>query len=541
MINEWQQDSLPVASTDLLNRPEAWSDSPYYTTFGVNALTPSGKSVTPESALRVSAVMACVRVIAETLASLPITVYREDSRGDKSRDKEHEIYKLLGTKKGKPNGWQTAFEFREMMTGHLALRGNAYAEIKTAGNGKIAELLPIHPDRVKPVRLENGRIRYDLRAFDGFPEEKLTQDEVFHIRWFSSDGIEGLSPIMHAANAVGLAQATEEHGSTLFKNGARPGGILHHPGKLPPEAPDQLRYEWNKLHQGSGKSHGLAVTQGGMTYQEIGITPEDAQYLETRKFQAEDIARIYRVPLHMINILDHATFTNIEHQSIDFVKFTMAPWLTRWETAIDRDLIVEDDVAFEHNVDGLLRGDSVARYNQYQIALNNMFMTRNEVRKLENLEPVEGGDEFMQPLNMAKEDPNNEADQPEDTPEDTPQEPQQDSQALAMMLADASKRIASAELRELEKRVKHAASDPVKFSAWVTEYYGGKYLAYVNQTVEPIYTAFNVTGIEAAVKAVAGDGMVTLTTGVPVDVYEDWKTSRESALTNILREKAHVC
>ena len=541
MINEWQQDSLPVASTDLLNYPPAWSDSPYYSTHSFGVSTPAGVRVSPETALLLPVIAACVTRLSFVTAGLPIRVYREAGDDSKVTDKKHEVYRLLATKKGRPNSWQTGWGFRQMLTMHLALRGNAYAEIVSNGGGCIESLEPIHPDRVEPERLQNGRLRYKLRAMGDLPERVLIQDEMLHLRWMSSDGIEGLSPITLAAKSIGLAQAAETHGAALFKNGGRPGMVISHPGKMTLETKEQMRAEWNKLYQGAGKAHNVAVVDGVTQFHEIGITPEDAQYLETRKFQAEDIARIYGMPPHMVGIMDHATFSNIEHQSTEFVMYTLDPWLKEWEASVDRDLIIEDNYIFEHNVDGLLRGDSAARYNQYQIALNNMFMTRNEVRKLENLEPVEGGDEFMQPLNMAKEDPNNQGDQPQDTPEDTPQEPQQDSQALAMMLADASKRIASAELRELEKRVKHAASDPVKFSAWVTEYYGGKYLAYVNQTVEPIYSAFNVTGIEAAVKAVAGDGMVTLTTGVPVDVYEDWKISRESALTNILREKAHAC
>lgn len=537
MINEWQQDSLPVASTDLLNYPPAWSDNSAYYTYGFSTATPSGKSVSPESALRVSAVMACVRIIAETVSTLPITVFRENEKGDKQRDRNHEIYKLLGTRKGRPNKWQTSLEFREMMTGHLALRGNAYAEIVSNGGGEIVELLPIHPDRVKVDRLENGRLRYKLMAYGDLPEETLTQDDVMHIRWFSSDGIVGLSPIAHAANAIGLAQATEEHGSTLFKNGARPAGILHHPGKLPPEAPNQLREEWNRLHQGSGKAHGLAVTQGGMEYQEIGITPEDAQYLETRKFQAEDIARVYRVPLHMINILDHATFTNIEHQSIDFVKFTLAPWLARWETTVDRDLIGEDDIYFEHKVDGLLRGDSEARWAQYQIGLQNRIYKPNDVKRLENLEPDEDGENYLVSPNASAETQQQQQNGNEEPPDEDPPE---ESQAFARMLADASKRIASAELRELEKRAKHATADPEKFGAWVNEYYTGKYRDYVSQTVTPIYEAFEVTGLNQAIQHVVVDGMVTLSTGSPEEVLEDWKTSRATALTNILKEKAHV-
>lgn len=525
MINEWQQDSLPVASTDLLNYPPAWSNHPDYGAYTFGMPTPSGVRVSPETALLLPVIAACVTRLSFVTAGLPIKVYRETSDGSKEIDRKHEIYRLLSTKKGRPNSWQTGFGFRQMLTMHLALRGNAYAEIISNGAGEIVSLEPIHPDRVEVERLSNKRLRYKLKAMGDLPERNLTQDEIFHLRWMSSDGIEGLSPITLAAKSIGLAQAAEDHGAALFKNGARPGGVLSHPNKLPPGAADQLRAEWNKFYAGSKKAHNVAVVEGGMEFHEIGITPEDAQYLETRKFQAEDIARIYGMPPHMVGIMDHATFTNIEQQSTEFVQYTMDPWLKEWEASVDRDLIIQNDYVFEHNVDGLLRGDSAARFSQYQIGLNNMIYTRNEVRKMENLPPIPGGDEFMQPMNMA--------------PENQPP-PQQNAIAMERMLADASKRIASAELRELEKRAKHADDDPEKFSMWVNEYYTGKYRDYVCQTVTPIYEAFSATGLDQAVQSVVVDGMVTLSTESPVAVLEDWKTSRETALTNILKEKAHV-
>jgi len=535
MINEWQQDSLPVASTDLLNYPPAWSDHPAYRTYSFGVNTPSGVRVSPETALLLPVIAACVTRLAFTTAGLPIRVYKESADGSKITDSKHEVYRLLATKKGRPNSWQTGYGFRQMLTMHLALRGNAYAEIIANNGGGIESLEPIHPDRVEPERLENGRLRYKLRAMGDLPERMLTQDEVLHLRWMSSDGIEGLSPITLAAKSIGLAQAAETHGSALFKNGARPGGILKHPNKLPPGAAEQLKAEWDKFYSGAGKAHNVAVVEGGMEFHEIGITPEDAQYLETRKFQAEDIARIYGMPPHMVGIMDHATFTNIEHQSTEFIKYTMDPWLKEWEASVDRDLIIEEDYVFEHNVDGLLRGDSEARFNQYSIGLDKMIYTRNEVRKMENLPPVAGGDEFQQPLNMVPEG-SQQQDATDDDQEDTPEE----SQAFARMLADASKRIASAELRELEKRAKHATADPEKFGAWVNEYYTGKYRDYVSQTVTPIYEAFEATGLNQAVQTVIVDGMVTLSTSSAEDVLEDWKTSRATALTNILKEKAHV-
>jgi len=348
--------------------------------------------------MRASAVYACVKVLAETIASLPLIVYRRLPNGGKERALEHPQYRLLHDQ---PNGWQTSFEWREMTQGHVTLRGMAYSEIIPGPRGAVEELIPLHPDRVEPKRLENGSLIYIHRPENG-KERRLTQEEVFVLRGLSSDGIKGLSPIEHARESIGLSLATEGYGARFFQNDARPGGVLESPNKLDESAYKNLKTSWAEAYSGVANSHKPAILEQGLTWKQMGMTSEDAQFLETRKFQLSEIARIFRVPPHMIGDLERSTNNNIEHQSIEFVVHTIRPWLVRWEQAITRDLLIGAGEYFaEFLVDGLLRGDFKTRSEGYASAVTTGWMTPNEVREKENLNPIEGGDELMKPLNMA--------------------------------------------------------------------------------------------------------------------------------------------
>lgn len=359
--------------------------------------------VTPETAMTLTAVYACVRVLTESVASLPLIVYRRREDGGKERAIDHPLYRLLHDL---PNGWQTSMEWREMLTGHIALRGSAYCEIVTARNGDIDALIPLHPDRVKPLRLKNGRLAFEVQTNTSAPRV-LTQNEVFRVIGLSGDGVTGLSPVSMASRALGLAISTENFGTSLFKNGARPGGVLRHPGKLNEEAAKRLKSSWDSSYGGmnSGKT---AVLEEGMEWTQISMSNEDAQYLQSRKFQVSEIARIFRIPPHMIGDLDRATFSNIEQQSIDFVVNTLRPWLVRWEQCINRDLLTETDrqngIFAEFLVDGLLRGDMAARYQSYAQGRQNGWLSANDIRRIENMNPVDGGDIYLVPLNMVPAD-----------------------------------------------------------------------------------------------------------------------------------------
>lgn len=360
--------------------------------------TTAGVSVTELSALQSTAVYACVRLLAETVASLPLITYRRLENGGKERALDHPLYDVLHYR---PNRLMSSFEWRETMMGHLLLWGNAYSRIVDDASGRVVELYPMRPDRVQISQTEAG-LMYTYSPTGGevmtLPEEK-----VFHLRGLSTEGILGISPIAQARQAIGLALATEEFGSRFFGNGARPGGVLEHPGTLTDEAMNRLRMSWEQSHTGAANAHKVAILEEGMKYAQIGIPPEDAQFLETRKFQLAEIARIFRVPAHMIGDLDRATFSNIEHQSLEFVIHSVRPWLVRWEQAIMRSLLMEherNEVFAEFLVDGLLRGDTMSRYQAYATAVTNGWMSRNEVRQLENLNPVDGLDEYLVPMNM---------------------------------------------------------------------------------------------------------------------------------------------
>lgn len=365
--------------------------------FGVQKAA-TGKSVSPSTAMQASAVYACVRVLAETIASLPLNVYRITKDG-KEKAYDHPLYYVLHDR---ANEEMTSFTFRETMMTHLLLWGNAYAEIEYDQMGNVKGLWPLMPDSTTVERNEKNELQYRVVLPDG-AGAILPKERVLHITGLGFNGITGLSPIAMAREAIGLSLAAEEFGARFFGNGAKPGGVLEHPGKLSKEALEKLRTSWNQMHQGLSNQHRIAILEEGMTYKQIGIPPEDAQFLQTRKFQIEEIARIFRVPLHLIQNLEHATFSNIEHQSIDFVVHTIRPWIVRWEQAINWKLFGSSTKFFaEFNVDGLLRGDIKSRYEAYAIARQWGFMSVNEIRALENLNSIPNGDIYLQPLNMVE-------------------------------------------------------------------------------------------------------------------------------------------
>jgi HK97 family phage portal protein len=359
----------------------------------------SGEYVSPDSALRCSAVYSCVGILAESIAQLPLKLYRRTA-GGKEEVEESPLRRILGWK---PNEWQTSFEFREMAMQHLCLRGNFYAYKVTDSRDEVRELLPLHPDQVTVEQRPDWSLAYRITFNDG-RQETVDKSRVFHVRYRTLDGVRGISPILYHRDTVGLALTTLKHGSRVFRNGALPTGILQHPGKLSKESLERLRESWEASYGGanSGKT---AILEEGMTFTGLTMSNEDMQYLETRSFQVEDIARIYRVPLHMIQSVEKSTSwgSGIENMSLGFVQFTLLPWIRRLESAIWRDLIPDREKEFvfpEFLVDGLLRGDIKSRYTAYQLAIQSGIMSPNEVRAKENLNPRPGGDDYMSPLNM---------------------------------------------------------------------------------------------------------------------------------------------
>ena len=377
--------------------------------------TSSGKYVTERSAMQMTAVYCCVRILSEAVASLPLQFYRYTDDGGKEKAVEHPLYFLLHDE---PNPEMTSFIFRETLMTHLLLWGNAYSQIIRNGKGEVVALYPLMPDRMKVDRDEHGRLYYEYTVYDSDDVDgrkgtnkvgrtvRLQPHDVLHIPGLGFDGLVGYSPIAMAKNAIGLAIATEEYGSKFFANGAAPSGVLEHPGTI--KDPSKVRESWQATFGGSGNANKIAVLEEGMKYTPISISPEQAQFLETRKFQIDEIARIFRVPPHMIGDLEKSSFNNIEQQSLEFVKYTLDPWVSRWEQAMVRALLTPDEKKkyfFKFNVDGLLRGDYQSRMNGYATARQNGWMSANDIRELENLDRIpaeQGGDLYLINGNMAK-------------------------------------------------------------------------------------------------------------------------------------------
>jgi HK97 family phage portal protein len=365
--------------------------------------TSSGKPVNEHTAMQITAVYSCVRILAETVAGLPLHVYKYNDSGGKEKYLQHPLYKLLHDE---PNPEMTSFSFRETLMTHLLLWGNAYSQIIRNARGEVIALYPLMPNKMTVDRDKNGRLFYLYqRSTEDAPTlgkdnmVYLDPSDVLHIPGLGFDGLVGYSPIAMAKNAVGLSMATEEYGAKFFANGATPGGVLEHPGTI--KDPQKIKESWNMAYQGSANSHRVAVLEEGMKYQQIGVPPEQAQFLETRKFQINEIARIFRIPPHMLADLEKSSFSNIEQQSLEFVKYTLDPWVVRWEQTMCRSLLRESEkptVFIKFNVDGLLRGDYASRMNGYATARQNGWMSTNDIRELENLDkiPAElGGDLYL--------------------------------------------------------------------------------------------------------------------------------------------------
>lgn len=362
----------------------------------------SGERVDEKSSLQIATVYACVRLLAETVAGLPLQLYRYKGNAGKEKAADHPLYRILYRQ---PNPEMTSFSFREAMMTHLLLWGNCYAQIVRDGKNEILGLYPLMPQNVEIDRDEHGEIFYIYHAYeDDKPGETgkdyyFKREEVLHIPGMGFNGLVGFSPIGMMKNALGSAIAVEKYGSAFFHNGAQPSGVLEHPGVL--KNPERVRESWNSTYGGASNAHRVCVLEEGMKYNPISLPPEDSQFLETRKFSVDEICRIFRVPPHLVQDLEHATFSNIEHQGIDFVQHSITPWLVRWEQGIIKDLLLEEEQEEyfpKFNVDGLLRGDYQSRMNGYATARQNGWLSTNDIRELENLDKIpesEGGDLYL--------------------------------------------------------------------------------------------------------------------------------------------------
>lgn len=418
----------------------------------------SGITVNEGSALRYTPVWAAVNIIAGAVGYLPLFVFKRTSEG-KDRDRNNRSFNLLHDR---PNPYMDALTFRETLTAHALTWGNGYAEIErdVGGIGRAVNTWPLLPNRVKVVVDETGKVGYEVRLPSG-GSRILAAENVLHIKGLGFDGYQGYSVIRTHMNSLGLGIAAEKYGNKFFGNASRPSGVLEHPGKLSDPATDRLRKTWDGMHQGLENMHRLAILEEGMTWKQIGIPPEEAQFLETRTFQIGDVARIFQVPLHMLSEMSKSTFSNIEHQQIEFVTYTLLRWLKRWESEYNRkivDPLMTGTVFAEFVVDALLRGDTASRFRSYAIGRQWGWYSVNDVRERENLNKIEGGDMYLVPSNMTPADKLGE--EPEPAPEPAPDPPDDENDD------DSRNMGAHFELiKETWARLQHKECDRIKRAA----------------------------------------------------------------------------
>lgn len=482
----------------------------------------TGVRVTALSAMRASACYACVKVLAETIASLPRNIYERQS-GDATRPAQgHPLQDVMDLS---PNDEQTAFEFWEMSIAFGALYGNSYAVIVPGARGAVDQLKPLRPDYMRIYRASNNTLRFEYTDPLTAKKTIYLADELLRIPGFSFNGVEGIAPIFFATDPIGLALATEAFGAKFFSKDATPAVVLEHPNQLKPEAVKNIKESWLKAHSGLGNAYSVAVLEEGMKVNAIGVKNNEAQFLETRKYQIAEIARYFRIPPHMIGDLERSTNNNIEQQAIDFVKYTIKPWVRRIEQRVNRDLIVASNRFFmKHELDELLMGEMLPRYNAWSSAINAGWLTRNEVRRRENRNPLPGLDEPLKPKNMGDAQEQQRAGEGSQPGNPGRTDSDKSAKAVAAVVSDAFERIVSAEVSGLSALAKKHEGDA--FAEKATAFYS-KHRTYIEKTLAP------------SVALCASVGIATNTAALYAQLYTahriEWAAETQAPAEDIAR------
>ncbi|MFH1739832.1 MAG: phage portal protein [bacterium] len=467
----------------------------------------TGINVDRSAAIGISAVWSAVRLLSESVASLPLFFYRRTEKG-KDKAIDNSLYRMMWVQ---PNPIMSSFQLRELMQYHLLFYGNAYAQKLRGSGSQVVELWPLTPDKIRPYLGQNNKRFYEYQK--GNDKIILNQDEVFHIPGLGFDGIMGYAPLVILMQQFGYSIAVKRYGSEFFKNGGVPGGYLALPNRLrDDDARKRLAAGWHGRHGEWGNKHSTAILEEDAKYVPLNIPPEQAQFIESQKFSVTDIARVFRVPPHMIGDLDRATFSNIEQQSIDFVVNTLRPWLVRWEQEMLLQIIpreMQEDFFFEFQVNALLRGDFATRAAGYRTFIEMGVMSPNEVRNLENLNAYEDGDEHFIPLNLvpitdAGMDVSTEVPAEEQAPAEedarslgdremrSAKSRQRLSRAYMKLFAQAFEKIATREGRDITEGVtKYLAKRGVDdFQMFIDKYYRGEFPDYLRKQLTPVYLSF---------------------------------------------------
>jgi HK97 family phage portal protein len=447
----------------------------WYTPFGPTS-TYTGKTVSDVTAMNVSAFYAGVRLISETMGMLPVFIYRRLGGSAKEKFPEHPLFDILHTK---PNEWQDALQWHEMMTSHAIMWGNGYSEIVPGRRGPVDQLIPLNPKRMMEVRLEaDGKLRYVYMLQNG---EKKTyfQNEIFHLKGFGY-GLAGISLLTAMQETLGIALGTEEHAGRYFGNAAVPSGIVEHPGTMSGQAQDNFKKGFNEDYASVSRHHTVMVLEEGMTWKQMTVSNKDSQFLESRKYHVNDIARWLRLPPHLIGDLEKATFDNITEQDLEFVKYAMLPWVKRYEQAHQTQLFMAPKTFFaEYNLEALLRADYKTRMDGHQIAITNGILSRNEVRELENRNPYAGGDQFLTPLNMTTTTTGGAQQLKEPEPLEVPLELPSRAESI---VRTAAMRVVRKEIAFIEKQADRRADDKTGWEKSIRRFYNG-HVGYVEETL----------------------------------------------------------
>lgn len=507
-----------VGAGSTLATPEKW----IVDWFKGGGASLSGVNVTTENALTWAPFFAGVRNLSEDIGSLPLPLYERLERG-KTRATSHPLYTLLHDA---PNELMGAMQLRSTMQGHALTWGGGAAYIDTNNRGQIVGLWPLRPDRLHPevVTTSVGRaaVRYRYEDHVNQIYAALMPEEVLYVPGFGFDGIRGYSAIALGRNSIGLGMATEMHGAAFFGNGAKPGAVLKHPKAVSDDARRRIKADWEALHRGLDKSQRIAILEEGVEFEAIGIPNNDAQFLETRKFQVSDAVRWLRIPAHKIGDLEHATFSNIEQQSLDYIIDSLRPWLVRWEQAIWLRLLTPGErrkYFAEHIIEGMLRGDIKTRYDAYAIGMNWGWESPNSILEMENRNPIPGGDVHVLPLNMVP------IDQLADIGSDAPRSARlalrssegrrRIGEAFAPLVEDMDRRMAKLEQAEvgqlIRKHLDERSRSTSAFMAAVEDLYDGLIRERALERWLPLFTTYAAEVAQSAIDDLAYDGDVDLT------------------------------